>query len=128
MAVSISIKFKRCANQVSLYLSLSLSLSHMYLLLSPSDSDAKEKENKEGKEKENEGEWKPLLILIPLRLGLDTLNPDYIPAVKEVFQYPQSLGIIGGRPRSSLYFVGYQGITPSGPPPPTNNSRSLTYR
>jgi len=73
--------------------------------------DPKDKEKEKDKEtetKEAEADWKPLIILIPLRLGLDTLNSDYIPAVKEVFHYPQSLGIIGGRPRSSLYFVGYQ--------------------
>lgn len=63
----------------------------------------------DSKEKEGGGEWKPLIMLIPLRLGLDNLNLDYVPALKEVFHYPQSLGIIGGRPRSSLYFVGYQG-------------------
>lgn len=52
--------------------------------------------------------WAPLLVMVPLRLGLDKLNEDYIPFLKEVFRIPQSIGIAGGRPRASLYFVGIQ--------------------
>jgi len=47
----------------------------------------------------------PLLILIPMRLGLDYLNPIYIESLMNTFRYPQSVGIIGGRPNSSLYYV-----------------------
>jgi hypothetical protein len=53
--------------------------------------------------------WKPILILVPLRLGLDKINPLYIDTLKDFFQFKQNVGIIGGRPRQSLYFVGYQG-------------------
>lgn len=52
--------------------------------------------------------WKPLVIIIPLRLGLDTMNEIYYPSVLETFKFPQSLGIIGGKPRASLYFVAAQ--------------------
>jgi len=52
--------------------------------------------------------WRPLIILIPLRLGVDRINKLYIPQIKSMLQLPQSLGIIGGRPKQSLYFVGYQ--------------------
>ncbi len=58
-------------------------------------------------------DWKPLVIIIPLRLGLETINEDYIPTIKQFFHFPQSLGIIGGKPRASLYFVAYQGIVTS---------------
>lgn len=54
------------------------------------------------------GEWKSVLIVVPIRLGLDRLNPVYIPSLKKMFTLPQSLGIAGGKPRSSLYFVAYQ--------------------
>ncbi|KAL9648776.1 hypothetical protein ABK040_003710 [Willaertia magna] len=52
--------------------------------------------------------WKPLIIIIPLRLGLETFNSSYIPSLLKVFEIPQSLGIMGGKPKSSLYFVGHQ--------------------
>lgn len=54
--------------------------------------------------------WKSLFILLPLRLGIDSINEVYIPSLKEIFQIPQSLGIIGGKPRSAMYFVAYQGL------------------
>eukprot|EP00053_Salpingoeca_punica_P014551 m.132501 g.132501 ORF g.132501 m.132501 type:complete len:335 (-) comp16486_c0_seq7:3969-4973(-) len=50
--------------------------------------------------------WKPLLLLIPLRLGLKNINPDLIPAFQEVFSHPYTVGAIGGRPNSAFYFVG----------------------
>lgn len=51
---------------------------------------------------------KPVLILLNLRLGLSGVNPIYYPAIKSVFTFPQSVGIAGGRPSSSYYFVGSQ--------------------
>jgi len=52
--------------------------------------------------------WKPLLIVIPLRLGLDSINEIYYPSILETFKFKQSLGILGGKPRASLYFVAAQ--------------------
>ncbi len=37
------------------------------------------------------------------------VNPRYIPQLLETLKWPQSLGIVGGRPSSSLYFIGCQG-------------------
>ena len=37
------------------------------------------------------------------------VNSRYVPQLQEVLQWPQSAGIVGGRPSSSLYFVGHQG-------------------
>ncbi|KAK4054231.1 Cysteine protease atg4 [Microbotryomycetes sp. JL201] len=55
------------------------------------------------------GAWTtPVLVLIGLRLGIDGVNPIYHSAVKGIFQFPQSVGIAGGRPSSSYYFVGSQ--------------------
>ncbi|XP_055797179.1 cysteine protease ATG4B-like isoform X2 [Salvelinus fontinalis] len=53
--------------------------------------------------------WKPLLLLIPLRLGLSDINKAYIETLKQCFQLPQSLGVIGGKPNSAHYFIGYVG-------------------
>uniref|UniRef100_A0A0K8TP81 Cysteine protease n=1 Tax=Tabanus bromius TaxID=304241 RepID=A0A0K8TP81_TABBR len=51
--------------------------------------------------------WKPLLLIIPLRLGLSEINPIYISALKKCFQQEETVGMIGGRPNQALYFIGY---------------------
>ena len=65
--------------------------------------------------------WRPVFILVPLRLGIDkiidvvvadgycSLKKEYVEGLKILLQCPQTVGIIGGRPKQSLYFVGYQG-------------------
>ncbi|KAF7309607.1 Cysteine protease [Mycena indigotica] len=62
---------------------------------------------------ENDGicSWgaRPVLLLLGLRLGLDGVNPIYFSTIKQLLSWPQSAGIAGGRPSSSLYFVGSQG-------------------
>ncbi|WVZ87726.1 hypothetical protein U9M48_034321 [Paspalum notatum var. saurae] len=52
--------------------------------------------------------WSPILLLVPLVLGLDKINPRYIPLLKETFTLPQSLGILGGKPGTSTYIAGVQ--------------------
>ncbi|XP_063702807.1 cysteine protease ATG4A isoform X2 [Culicoides brevitarsis] len=51
--------------------------------------------------------WKPVLLIIPLRLGLTDINPIYIPGLKKCFELPGNVGMIGGRPNQALYFIGY---------------------
>jgi len=53
--------------------------------------------------------WCPVLILIPLRLGTQQINLAYVPALQRVLANPQCVGILGGKPRHSLYFIGFQG-------------------
>ncbi|CAM8947898.1 unnamed protein product [Rhodiola kirilowii] len=50
----------------------------------------------------------PILLLIPLVLGLDKINPRYIPSLEATLTFKQSLGILGGKPGSSTYIVGVQ--------------------
>ncbi|KAK2816757.1 hypothetical protein FQN49_008014 [Arthroderma sp. PD_2] len=54
---------------------------------------------------------RPTLILLGVRLGIDRVTPVYWESLKEVIRYPQSVGIAGGRPSSSHYFIATQGDT-----------------
>lgn len=58
-------------------------------------------------EKGNKKEWTPLLLMIPLRLGLNECNSVYYDTLKHCFTLPQSVGAVGGRPNSAFYFVGH---------------------
>ncbi|KAK0610427.1 hypothetical protein B0T17DRAFT_593579 [Bombardia bombarda] len=53
--------------------------------------------------------FQPTLILVCTRLGIDKINYVYEEALIATLQLPQSVGIAGGRPSSSHYFVGAQG-------------------
>lgn len=53
--------------------------------------------------------WNPLILIVPLRLGLTNLNPVYFHALKEYFMLRQCCGMIGGRPNHALYFLGTVG-------------------
>ncbi|GFR44873.1 hypothetical protein Agub_g6216, partial [Astrephomene gubernaculifera] len=50
----------------------------------------------------------PVLLLVPLTLGMEKLNPVYLPQLQQVLSWPHSVGIIGGRPSASLYLCGTQ--------------------
>ena len=47
-----------------------------------------------------------LLLLIPLRLGLRSFNNEYVKTVSHTFSLPQSVGVLGGRPRGARWFYG----------------------
>lgn len=49
-----------------------------------------------------------VLILIPLRLGLNELDVVYEEYLKEALRLPQTVGIIGGSPRHAVYIIGFQ--------------------
>eukprot|EP01035_Chromulina_nebulosa_P018900 gene18900-24700_t len=48
-----------------------------------------------------------LMILIPLLLGVNNVNKEYIEEIKCILNHKHCVGIIGGRPNHALYFVGY---------------------
>ncbi|KAF8572056.1 hypothetical protein P879_00444 [Paragonimus westermani] len=51
--------------------------------------------------------WRPLLLFIPLRLGLCQPNPCYFNALKAALQIKQCVGILGGRPSHAVWIVGF---------------------
>lgn len=59
--------------------------------------------------KSSQNSFTPTLILLQLRLGIDRITPAYWNALKNTLHLPQSVGIAGGRPASSLYFFATQG-------------------
>ncbi|KAF9112811.1 Cysteine protease atg4b [Mortierella sp. AM989] len=54
-------------------------------------------------------QWKPVVILMPSRFGREKLIDRYVGNLKQLFKLPQFLGIAGGRPGRSLYFIASQG-------------------
>jgi len=64
-------------------------------------------EKSENEEKVKTYKWQPLLLFISLRLGLNEINPVYIPSLKASLTLPSTLGVIGGSPNHALYLLGY---------------------
>ncbi|KAJ6517725.1 hypothetical protein DFH09DRAFT_1373605 [Mycena vulgaris] len=52
---------------------------------------------------------RPVLLFLGIRLEPDGVNPVYHETIKMLYSSSQSVGIAGGRPSSSYYFVGVQG-------------------
>ncbi|KAK5126358.1 hypothetical protein LTR85_010594 [Meristemomyces frigidus] len=60
-------------------------------------------------QKDADDKFQPTLIVLGIRLGIDRITPVYHAALKAALDMPQSVGIAGGRPSSSHYFIGHQG-------------------
>ena len=51
---------------------------------------------------------KSILVLIPIRLGLDSIQKAYLEQVKFHYQISQNVGIAGGKDHMALYLCGYE--------------------
>ncbi|XP_049583028.1 cysteine protease ATG4C isoform X1 [Syngnathus scovelli] len=49
-----------------------------------------------------------VVILIPVRLGGEKINPEYFNFAKRILSLEYCIGIIGGKPKQACYFVGFQ--------------------
>ncbi|XP_061681358.1 cysteine protease ATG4C isoform X2 [Syngnathoides biaculeatus] len=49
-----------------------------------------------------------VVILIPVRLGGEKINPEYFNFAKRILSLEYCVGIIGGKPKQACYFVGFQ--------------------
>lgn len=93
-------------------LSTECAATGLKVYVSPSTSDVYEDRFKRVSAKsETDSTMTPTLILLGTRLGPDRITPVYYEALKQSFTLPQSIGIAGGRPSSSHYFIGCQGDT-----------------
>ena len=52
---------------------------------------------------------KSLFIIQCVRLGMEDVPEQYFKLIKSVFDIPQCVGIMGGKERKALYFVGHEG-------------------
>ncbi|KAJ7312443.1 hypothetical protein DFH08DRAFT_1044498 [Mycena albidolilacea] len=67
------------------------------------------KERKHAKLKTRTWEDRLVLLLLGIRLRPDGVNPVCYKTIKMFYTLPQSVGLAGGRPSSSYYFVGVEG-------------------
>ena len=50
---------------------------------------------------------KAVLLLVTTRLGLSGIDPLYHESLRALFDLPQCVGLLGGKPNFALYFVGH---------------------
>ncbi|EFO93744.1 CRE-ATG-4.2 protein [Caenorhabditis remanei] len=60
-------------------------------------------------EVETKNWMKTLILVIVVRLGAAELNPIYVPHLMRLFSMESCLGVTGGRPDHSCWFVGFYG-------------------
>ena len=61
------------------------------------------------KQQDDSDTFLPVIILVSVRLGGEELNQIYTPSLKRFLAMENCIGLIGGKPKHSLYFIGYQG-------------------
>ena len=78
---------------------------------SASITEVKQEEAEEDPKQKFPAKFKPIILSVPLRLGISNINTCFYPTIKRYLSSPFSIGIIGGKQHSALYFIGFQGLT-----------------
>lgn len=87
-------------------------LSFFSSLQQQEEQSSTENQNDNVEEDEMMLQWDgPLLLLIPLRLGLRSFNAElYAQSLINTLSFPQTCGILGGSPRHAIYFYGANNV------------------
>nr|AWV66719.1 cysteine protease ATG4-like-1 [Brachionus calyciflorus] len=93
------------SNHLRFYIAMdnSIFIDEIYELMKTCNKCIKCKQHKKGICED----WSPLLLIIPLRLGLNEFNQDYTEPLKKCLETKYSVGMIGGKPNQAYYFYGY---------------------
>ncbi|KAJ7015817.1 hypothetical protein C8F04DRAFT_1284659 [Mycena alexandri] len=83
--------------------------SHGCSTSSSAYSHGSRRKEKDGKEATKRWGDRPVLLVLGIKLGIEGVNPVRYETIKPLYTFPQSVGIAGGCPSSSCYFVGAQG-------------------
>ena len=83
--------------------------SDLHVYVRPNDSDIYADSLIAAATSDSSEAFHPTLILLGVRLGIDRITPVYHAALAATLELPQCVGIAGGRPASSHYFIGHQG-------------------
>ncbi len=73
------------------------------------DYDVVYEEEAKGEENTVQVTEEATVIFVSCALGLKSPEPTYLDRLKELFDFPQLIGVMGGRTSEALFFVGYQG-------------------
>jgi len=75
----------------------------------PSAKNSNTESDTTGASNASHSSFTPCILLISVRLGGEELNEIYVDSLKMFLELDICIGIIGGKPKHSLYFLGYQG-------------------
>ena len=75
----------------------------------PSAKNSNTESDTTGASNAGHSSFTPCILLISVRLGGEELNEIYVDSLKMFLELDICIGIIGGKPKHSLYFLGYQG-------------------
>ncbi|EDQ90322.1 uncharacterized protein MONBRDRAFT_32051 [Monosiga brevicollis MX1] len=58
---------------------------------------------------EGQAEFEPIMLVLPLRLGIEKIGPQYHARLQLLLRQPWCMGFIGGHDKRAMYIFGYQG-------------------